>query len=247
MSEFYVGYLDRAPPKLGVFVRGVVLGLLCAVPLCTAGLSASQRGYAAAVFEYGVPHTVEGVYTAWPAPALLVRRPGETGAARQSMVLLVGQGKHGIDERFDGLDLHTVRVEGSLIYRNEQTMLEVSGQPEDLGQTRVSLRAVEAGEVTLEGEIVDSKCFLGVMNPGNLKPHRDCAVRCLSGGIPPLLLVRQADGTTRHVLVVGSGGEPIGQALLDRVAEPLRVTGQLSVRSNQWILKADPSAFQRLE
>ena len=39
------------------------------------------------------------------------------------------------------------------------------------------------GAVTLTGEIVDSKCFLGVMNPGNLKPHKACAIRCISGGI----------------------------------------------------------------
>ena len=39
---------------------------------------------------------------------------------------------------------------------------------------------------TLIGEIVDSKRYLGVMNPGNGKVHRDCAVRCLSGGIPPI-------------------------------------------------------------
>ena len=33
--------------------------------------------------------------------------------------------------------------------------------------------AVDFGEVTLAGEIVDSKCYLGVMNPGNGKVHRD--------------------------------------------------------------------------
>jgi hypothetical protein len=29
--------------------------------------------------------------------------------------------------------------------------------------------------MTLTGEIVDSKCYLGVMNPGQGKVHRDCA------------------------------------------------------------------------
>jgi hypothetical protein len=34
------------------------------------------------------------------------------------------------------------------------------------------------GEFDLVGEIVDSKCYLGNMNPGNGKVRRDCAVRC---------------------------------------------------------------------
>ena len=46
------------------------------------------------------------------------------------------------------------------------------------------------GKQTFVGEIVDSKCFLGVMNPGRLTPHRACAIRCISGGVPPVLLVR---------------------------------------------------------
>jgi hypothetical protein len=52
---------------------------------------------------------------------------------------------------------------------------------------------VSLGTQTLIGEIVDSKCYLGVMNPGALIPHRACAIRCISGGIPPVLLVRQSD------------------------------------------------------
>lgn len=247
MSEFYIGYLDKAPPAQGAWVRRVVVGLLLFAPLFTAALASAQRGYAAAVFEYGVPRTLEGVYVAWPTPTLLIPRPGQTGEEPWSALLLVGEGKHGVDASFAGLDGHQVRLTGTLIYREEQSMAEVQGLPEDLGEAPALQDSRALGTQTLVGEIVDSKCFLGVMNPGNLKPHRDCAVRCLSGGIPPILLVRQPDGATRHVLVVGAHGEPIGRALLDRVAEPLQVTGALETQHGQWILRADPSAFQRLE
>jgi len=47
------------------------------------------------------------------------------------------------------------------------------------------------------GEIVDSKC-LGVMTPGQLTTHRACAIRCISGGIPPVLHVRQTNAKILH-------------------------------------------------
>jgi len=47
------------------------------------------------------------------------------------------------------------------------------------------LPSTSLGTQTLVGEIVDSKCFLGVMNPGQLTTHRACAIRCISGGVRP--------------------------------------------------------------
>jgi hypothetical protein len=36
----------------------------------------------------------------------------------------------------------------------------------------------DRGPVELTGEIVDSKCFLGVMVPGSGKTHKECASLC---------------------------------------------------------------------
>jgi hypothetical protein len=83
----------------------------------------------------------------------------------------------------------------------------------------------ELGAVQWTGEIVDSKCYLGVMNPGNGKVHRDCAARCISGGIPPAFLVRDASGNSTTVLLGRWRHE-----LLDHIAEPVSIRGRL-VRS----------------
>lgn len=40
--------------------------------------------------------------------------------------------------------------------------------------------------MTLEDEIIDPKCYFGVI-PGKGKIHRSCAIRCISDGIPPVL------------------------------------------------------------
>ena len=103
--------------------------------------------------------------------------------------------------------------------------------------------------MTLEGEVVDSKCFLGVMKPGNLKPHRACATRCISGGVPPVFLVRDARGHATYYLLTSADGGAVGRQLVDRalVAEPLRVTGRVRAVGDQLVLSADPDAFERLD
>jgi hypothetical protein len=54
---------------------------------------------------------------------------------------------------------------------------------------------------TLRGEIVDSKCFLGVMNPGERTVHRDCATRCLSGGVPAMFAYHDETGSHLALLL----------------------------------------------
>src|SRR5947207_1819862 len=97
------------------------------------------------------------------------------------------------------------------------------------------------GRRTLVGEIVDSKCFLGVMNPGQLTPHRACAIRCISGGVPPVLVVRQKNGPAIYLLLVASDGKPV----LDIVAEPVEITGEVEREGDLLILRADPATYHR--
>lgn len=103
-----------------------------------------------------------------------------------------------------------------------------------------------AMSVTLKGEIVDSKCYLGVMNPGSLTPHRGCAVRCISGGIPPILLVRQEKGPPLYFLLVSSDGSPVNKQVLDMVAAPVEITGNIVRQGELSILRADPSTYRRV-
>ena len=100
------------------------------------------------------------------------------------------------------------------------------------------------GRQTLTGEIVDSKCYLGVMNPGQLAPHRACAVRCISGGIPPVLLVRQKVGPPLYFLLVREDGSPVNKQVLNMIAVPLTVTGEVVRQGDLLILRANPATFQ---
>jgi hypothetical protein len=84
------------------------------------------------------------------------------------------------------------------------------------------------------------------MNPGQLAPHRACAVRCISGGVPPILFVEQKDGPPLYLLLVGTDGRSINGEILDFVARPIQITGEVERQGQLLILQADPSSFKLL-
>jgi len=73
-----------------------------------------------------------------------------------------------------------------------------------------------------------------MMNPGNGKVHRDCAVRCISGGIPPAFLVRDANGQLATLLLANWKPE-----LLDHIAEPITIRGRLARFAGRLTLSAE--------
>jgi hypothetical protein len=249
-EEFYVGYLPRAPQKTARIIRRVCIALAVIALLAAALLVFGQQPFLASFFEFGQERQFEGVVRAQPYPTLLVPRPGRTGTLPVcSRYLLVAGGKHGAAAEVGGFDGRRVRLRGSLIYRDGATMIEVAAgsvEAMDSSPAATPLPMEDLGAHTLIGEIVDSKCYLGVMNPGHTKPHRECAARCISGGIPPLFLVRDAEGRSVTLLLVSSEGQPVNQAVLDLVAEPVEITGQVARDGDQLILRADPSSYRRV-
>ena len=101
--------------------------------------------------------------------------------------------------------------------------------------------------LALVGEIVDSKCFLGVMNPGEGKVHRDCAARCLSGGIPPAMLTSDLDGARRLVLLVGENGQSLPKTdYLQRVGQPVSVHGQIIESAGLFYIRTNAASIAPL-
>src|SRR5712691_8273684 len=113
-------------------------------------------------------------------------------------------------------------------------------------RSNASRSPVRLGQQTLIGEIVDSKCYLGVMNPGQLTTHRACAIRCISGGIPPVLLVRHTNAPALYFLLVSRDGRPVNKQVLGMVAEPVQITGDVERQGELLILRADPPTYRRV-
>lgn len=250
-DEFYIGWQDKAAPGTRKLTRRVTVVLVLLALVLAVLFARAQRMIGTSVFEWGTHKTFTGILAASPYPRLLVPRPGEiAGQTAWSTYHLVAPWKFGLKpETVAPFDGKPVQLEGTLIYRGNQTMIEAlpdtireSGAP-----SRLALpRSESLGTVTLQGEIVDSKCYLGVMNPGQLTPHRACAIRCISGGVPPVLLVRQKAGPALYFLLVSAEGKPVNQQVLDLVAEPIEITGMAERQGDLLILRADPATYRRI-
>lgn len=244
-APFYVGYRPRTDARTSSFLRTVVVAIgAIAVGVAVAAAALHPRA-GDGVFEWGTTREFEGTARAHPVARLEIAVPG-TAATYE--VLLVGAFKHGATAMVAPFDGHRVRARGTLIHRGNAAMLELGDAPlQDLGSGVPAATAEVLGQVVLRGEIVDSKCYLGVMKPGHLKPHRDCAVRCISGGVPPVLMVRDIDDVPTYYVLIGPHGEPVNAAVLDFVAEPVEVPGSLERSGNLLFLRIDPATISRLE
>ena len=235
MSEFYIGYLPKAPAATARFIKKIVGGLAILVLITAMILVLSQMPFARSIFEFGNWRSFEGVIASRPYPVLLVPRPGSD---KFSQYLLVAPGKHGVDSLVAAFVTKHVRLQGQLIYRDGQTMVEIDPKTITVIESAENpeLKTADLGTATLIGEIVDSKCYLGVMNPGRGKVHRDCAARCLSGGIPPALLT----STGEIVLLVNHDGNPFAtDALREFVDEVVVVRGNLVRRGDIKVMQAE--------
>jgi len=244
MSEFYVGYLPKAPSGIARKMKAVIVVLFAAATTCAIGFAALQRTYARSFFESGTERTFDGVIEAGPYPTLLSSPDAANGSALR--YLLVAKGKHGADSQVAAYVGKSVRLRGTLIYRDDQRMIVLSaGSIAVLGdaqQNQVAPRNL--GEFDLVGEIVDSKCYLDNMNPGNGKVHRDCAVRCLSGGTPPVFATNDFNGSPAVLQLTGPNQKPLPkEAFLDRVAQPMRIHGRIVQIGNTLLLETESSAI----
>jgi nitrite reductase/ring-hydroxylating ferredoxin subunit len=250
-GEFYVGYLPRAPVGIARRTR-LAIAAACTAGLCVAGVFAfAQKPFGDGVFEYGRPQSFTGVLRAAPAPLLEVVRPGRvpssSAAQGVSQLVLVAEGKHGFE--VGALAGARVELSATPIHRDGATLLEVQAGSVAVLAPAAPARApaVERlGRLRLVGEVVDSKCWLGVMKPGSSKVHRACAIRCLSGGIPPALLVRDKGGAARTFLLLDAQGRTLGREVLPFVALPVEVEGEVERHGELLVLRSDPAAWRRL-
>jgi methionine sulfoxide reductase heme-binding subunit len=245
-DDFFVGYLRMSPraTRASLARAGVVAG---AVLLAGVGFAGFQRspGDDLRPGAYGVQHT--GLLVARPYPHL--RTLGADGAV--TTLLFTGWTKNNPDVPADKV-AQAVVVSGNVYERGGLRMFEgASGflPATDLAAADVArLREVvevDLGDVTLAGEIVDSKCYAGRMRPGVGHGHRACAQLCILGGIPPVLVTMGADGTETHYVLASRDGGRLNAAAAPFAAEPVDVRGRLVRRGDLHELRIDPAEIRR--
>jgi hypothetical protein len=218
-DEFYVGYLPT-PAGHARFLRVLVPALLAALLGGGAIIAAAQRDPGDAVWTTDETTTVEGRLVLDPYPRVVTEL---------ASVLLVESGKHGARRRATPLAGQRVRATGFPLARSGRMVLELTPGSDaitPLGDAQPEPPAGAAQSITLVGEIVDSKCYHGAMKPGDGKSHKACAILCIQGGIPPVLVVQSDVGNDAYLLASPDGG-PIGDWLFPLVGEPVEIQGRL--------------------
>lgn len=243
---FYVGYLPIPRPH--------ALFLIVAIPFAVGGmaigalgLARSQPAWGDGFWQTGDAHVWKGTLRLEPYPIL--HTLSENGSVET--FLLVEMNKSGTHARFSDPDLDgaPVSIRGRELRRDGRRMIEldpdhpalgppVAIQPPDTPAVRTAMVSDDK-HVSIRGEIVDSKCYLGAMKPGAGRGHKACATLCIEGGIPPVIVSRDEDGNpTYHLLADNAGnglGNPDLNAIKPVIGETVVLTGR-TARLGSWRL-----------
>lgn len=241
---FYVGYL-ALPAALKGPVRLIALALLLVGVGTAAWIASGARDAGDGYWGYGIEETLTGQVSLNPYPTLHLA--GETPAT----VLLVVEGKLGADAFVAPFDGQMVEITGYDVHRGPWRMLELRTANDVKAVAGTGLTVAEGlpqplGHVTLKGEIIDSKCFLGVMKPGEGPVHRACATLCILGGIPPMFALRDAEGNRAAYLLTDTAGNAVNHVVPPYVADPVEISGEIERRGDILVLKADMGSVRRL-
>lgn len=251
-DEFYVGYL-RMPPGLAFYLRlSIPLFFWLAIGVA-AMVSRSQSDPGDGSWNTDEVVMLEGLMIAHPYP--MIRVPSSKISQPFESVLIVETGKHG-SSRSTSFDNRLVKAVGWDISRDGRRMLELAPgddalqEIKDVDSSQASrLRAAvprQLGRTAMRGEIVDAKCFLGVMKPGHGRTHKECATLCIRGGIPPFFVTREVTGKRQYYLLTNGSGMGFDTGFLPFVADPVEISGEVEQHDDLLILRANPNAIQRL-
>jgi hypothetical protein len=249
-DEFYIGWMPKAPASFAKNTKKAVWAIVVLVIIVGLLAAISQKKFSTGNFEFGTLTEVKGVYFNKPVACIKVIS-GKDIFGRFSYVTipLVGFGKHGAEgviadiekEKNISLNQKEITLKGTLLYNDGKLLMQVDSNDKPVAAIGKSadeglLPATEnLGRQTIKGEIVDPKCYFGVMKPGQGKPHKDCAIRCILGGISPVLRVTNEKGETNYYLIVGPQGEKMNEIVKDFVAEPVSLTATV-VKYDDWIV-----------
>jgi hypothetical protein len=252
-EEFYVSYIDGS---LGNNTKKTIKKFILCAALVTIGgvliFSFSQKPFKNSTFELLTETKVTGVFHENPYPMLRVQVAENTF----KNILLLGFGKLSVNPFLDKIlkevpDLNgrKLSIEGNLIYYNGKTLIQITDEEKvsliNNSQTILPLKE-EISSMTFQGEIIDPKCYFGVMKPGKGKIHRSCAVVCISGGIPPVFATTDGNNIAKYFLLTDLKGKPINNQVLSYVGKPSEITGIVEKMEDWYVIKIDPKNIKEL-
>ena len=246
-KDFFIGWADTPEIDRRFFMRAGFAGL-ATTAVAAVTVAGSQRPAGPGTWAMGDIREWRGIATAEPYAMLRTADIDDT----PQTALLGCQGKCGVSARIGSLAGKPVVVKGSLIQRGRHAMIAViDGMDwiaEDVGGDISSLEFPEAERVTdisLKGEILDSKCWFGAMRPSEGKVHKACASLCIRSGIPPAFYVKDARDQ-KALMIMTENGAAFGHSILEYVADPVQISGQVFRRGDLLVLDTAATNIKRI-
>lgn len=238
-DEFYIGYNGKMPTGIARFIKGMVIVMFTSIMGLGVYLSVNQRGFMGSTYEYYQQTELTGLIIVDPIPAIQVYwgQDQQDNPIIQT-IPIVAFGKIGGAWLIKDFENTWVTLKGNLIYYNGKSLLEVT-RSDTIVQAEAEFSQppptrIRYGKTSsFKGEIVDAKCYFGVMKPGHNKPHRSCAIRCIAGGIPAVLRSESENGTTDYHLIISQ------KELSKYVGELIEITGAEGSFDDWKVLKID--------
>lgn len=248
-SPFFVGYLAVPGPlrRFLLLACAVVVAVFVGTGLLI-GSTQDAPPPSGFRFDYG-RQTVTGVIELTPYPLLRVTEgndlilPGKT-------LMLVGQGKSGVDARAMGLEGQLATVSGVVLQRGTIDMMQLRGGRQ--GLTAVEGDAPEMatehlGRWKVAGEICDGKCLYGAMRPGRGLAHKACANLCLIGDVPPVFVSTQEIEGTDFMLITGPDGNRLPDEAYHYIGQFVTLEGDLERRGDMLVLRMDTDTLKVID
>lgn len=251
-TPFFIGWSNKPPKAIIQLTSRFALSFGLFALVLAVLISSKTHHIAKSSFDYTNLKKVQGQLISFPFPAIrTLEGRDKKGNPIVKTYPLINDSKFGangivdsVQKNYD-IQKYITQIQGGEIKRNGVASLELSlgklsvkvGQmPNELPKSELKKRK----DTILMGEIIDPKCYLGAMNPGEGKPHRACAILCIGGGIMPMMAFKGKDQKIQYAVLLGSKGERINKEVIPFIAEPVKIQGTLYQFDNWLVFYTNP-------
>jgi len=226
IDEFYVGYLQM-PDGHRRFISSFVIAMLVwSIGICLI-IVITMRDPGYAKWNTGSMQSWTGTLIEQPYPMLI------PDSNEPSALLVVSMGKRGAHERLSPHYGKHVTLRGYELNRDGRHLIELSPETNAIeakqSPPRVFDEQLEHIEhALLTGEIVDGKCYLGAMKPGDGAGHQACATLCIRGGLPPMFVADTPEGDYLYYLLTIDGSTQLPERIFSMIGRQVKLEGTIS-------------------
>ncbi|MDF1809983.1 MAG: hypothetical protein P1U42_09840 [Phycisphaerales bacterium] len=225
-DEFYVGYLP-IPKGYRKFINALLVTLFLWISAMSVIIVTTMRDPGYARWETGAAQQWTGTLVESPYPMLI---PDDS---TKPAIFVVSMGKLGAHERLAPFYDKHVTLSGYELNRDGRLLIELEDEESAIAlessvPTTRSQTPVHVDTIRLTGEIIDGKCYLGAMKPGDGVGHRSCAVLCIRGGLPPMFAAETPDGSKIYYLLMIDGSTNYSEESLGLVGRRVSLTAKHS-------------------